>query len=781
MARVDMHCHSMHSDRTARWYLQKINASESYTAPEDLHRRLKRAGMDYVTITDHDTITGALELADRHADAFVSCELTVRFPHDGAATHLCVYDITEEQFRTGRKLSADVRQVAAYFREQGVLVSVPHPLHGDEGRLEPAHLEQLVLLFENFEEVCGLQLPVANRMQADLLGRLTPELLEDLVRKHGIEPAFDRPWHKGRLGGSDAHAALHLGRAWTEVDGATSLSGFLRGVRERRSTAHGVGVDPTLFSHSVLGNVVQHLLRQVGQLEGSWRDRMTALAREVVGGAMTGEGELDRLAEAALSLWHPEAHQGEANADQLRDRTFDLVNRAFNTLVGQGLEQWVALLRRGRLVDAFGQLGLLAPATLLALPYLLGQRHLHSDGDFRRQVGATFGVPEPDADGQQKWAWFTDTITDINGVARTIQTVARLAERNGTPITAITCAAQAPDLGGRLRNFEPVFRFKLPEYELMSVSIPPLLEMLRYCQEQRFTRFVISTPGPVGLCALLIARLLGIRTAAIYHTDLPRYVGALTGVPALERLAWQLVRLLYGNVDQVYALAESSREELRRNGLAEKEIAIFPKGIDVELFNPGRRDPSVWRRWNLNGKTKIIYVGRVSREKGLDLLTAAFERVAAQRKNVELVVVGDGPYLEELRARRGRPDGVVFTGFVEGEELARMYASADIFAFPSTTDTYGSVVLEAQASGLAAVVTDVGGPKNVIVDGETGLVARGDSIDSFADTLLRLVDDDQTRRRMGREGRRHVEDRTWESALQLFWNEESGTQPTGEA
>ncbi|MBI5487808.1 MAG: glycosyltransferase family 1 protein, partial [Deltaproteobacteria bacterium] len=327
-----------------------------------------------------------------------------------------------------------------------------------------------------------------------------------------------------------------------------------------------------------------------------------------------------------------------------------------------------------------------------------------------------------------------------------------------------------PPFHGHLKNFEPIFHAALPEYASMTLSIPPLLEMLRWCEKEQFTRFIISTPGPVGLMALWLAEILDVPTVAIYHTDLPHYARILTDDASMEALAWHLVRFLYGKVDQIYVLTEAYRRMLQDNGLGDKDIRIFPKGTDVTLFHPDRRDTATWKRWNLNGSTKLLYVGRVSREKGLDVLGESYRRLRSERDDVELVVVGDGPYLDELRRKWAELPGVVFTGFVEGEELATLFASADVFAFPSTTDTYGSAVLEAQASGLPAVVTDAGGPKEVIVDGRTGLVARADDVTDFTSALRRLVDDRGLREEMGYQGRLHAEQRTWQKAFQAFWD-----------
>jgi glycosyltransferase involved in cell wall biosynthesis len=797
MAKVDMHCHSAYSDRPAHWIFYKVGAKESYISPDELYRRLKLRGMDFITVTDHDVIGGALELAEKHDDAFVSCEFTVSFAGELAETHICAYDITEEQYRTAMRLRRDVREFAAYLREEGVLAVVPHPFHNNRTQLKVRHLEQLVLLFEHFEEHCGLQLPEVNALQKQFLDRLSAEMIEDLSLKHGIEPKFEEPWKKGRLFGSDDHSGFFLGSAWTEVEGAQTYKDFIAGVREKRTKGQGQSTTALTFAHCALSTVAETLrhkygggeihpgtapaLEEIAESPGL-ADQLTGLSPKADQASDTPRETLlaECLSDTIMRDWTDvDLLFKRIPGRDLQTETFTFVNALFNSLVRRGLTQVVDAIRGRRVTEAFTQLSFLFPSACLAVPYLLGFKHVHVDKRFCRDLSRNFNLSNPDRLRPERWAWFSDTVLDINGVARTIQKVTAFAREGDVPITAITSVPAERQLDGSVRNFPPIYEFRLPEYESMAISVPPILEMLRYCEEQRFSRIVISTPGPVGLVALWIAKILDIPTAGIYHTDLPRYARMLTRDPSTEQAAWGLVRLLYGKTDAVYVLTNAYRELLIDNGLDPQRIRVFPKGTDVDLFHPERRDGRIWQRWNLNGKTKILYVGRVSREKDLDILQEAYQRLRHKHDGVELVIVGDGPYLEELRQKCADDANIAFTGFVEGDDLARLYASADIFAFPSTTDTYGSAVLEAQASGLPAVVTDWGGPKEVIKDGVTGIVARGNDVESFHEALYRLVSDKRLRQRMGVAARRRAETKSWEEALRLFW--ENGGRPTPNA
>jgi glycosyltransferase involved in cell wall biosynthesis len=162
----------------------------------------------------------------------------------------------------------------------------------------------------------------------------------------------------------------------------------------------------------------------------------------------------------------------------------------------------------------------------------------------------------------------------------------------------------------------------------------------------------------------------------------------------------------------------------------------------------------------------MLFVGRVSKEKNLDVIVAVTRRLAEWQLPVRPVFVGDGPYLGELKQLL--PDAI-FTGYLRGEDLARGYASADFFVFPSTTDTFGNVVLEAHASALPVIVSDQGGPRDLIDEGVDGYVTRANDVDEIADRVRRLVENVELRASMGAAARRKVESRDWQEAFQRFW------------
>ena len=289
-------------------------------------------------------------------------------------------------------------------------------------------------------------------------------------------------------------------------------------------------------------------------------------------------------------------------------------------------------------------------------------------------------------------------LEDVNGVATTIRKMAAAGVAAGYDITVVTCRSGASEPGIPLKNFQPVGEFELPEYELQRLSFPPLLLIMDYLIRENYSELIISTPGPVGLSALYAAKTLGLRAVGIYHTDFPQYVRILTDDSFLETLTWNYMHWFYSQLDIIYVNSQDYQRCWIERGIPAEKLKILPRGLDTRLFNPSRRNEQFWRARGLrDGEVGMLFVGRISKEKNLDTLVASTRRLAEWKTPARPLFIGDGPYLPEMK--RLLPDAL-FTGYLRGEELAVAYASADFFVFPSTTDTFGNVVLEAQASGF---------------------------------------------------------------------------------
>ncbi len=366
---------------------------------------------------------------------------------------------------------------------------------------------------------------------------------------------------------------------------------------------------------------------------------------------------------------------------------------------------------------------------------------------------------------------FTDTINDVNGVARFVQTLAGWGCATGKDLCVLSSSSKSRSMDFPVHScieiVPPLARMCLPGYADLDVTLPRYGEFLERARDFKPDVIHVSTPGPVGICGKLIARKLGVPLAGTWHTNFAAYVQQLSGLNSLGEIATDLLGMFYCDFDMILARSPVSLPDIRATGV--RRCQAFAPGVDLRKFNPMWKDRSIWRRWGLDPeRKKVVYVGRVSREKGVLLLASVAEHLRLRQSDADVVIVGSGPLRSQLE--KLIPDAT-FTGFVHGEELSRVYASSDLVLFPSETDTLGQVVLEAQASGVGVVVTDRGGPRFLVNNGVTGRVIGAERAAEWgecAESLLRSSDRLAT---MGQESRRHMQNYDIYSSCEAFWNE----------
>ncbi|MFE7628887.1 glycosyltransferase family 4 protein [Kocuria sp. NPDC057446] len=271
---------------------------------------------------------------------------------------------------------------------------------------------------------------------------------------------------------------------------------------------------------------------------------------------------------------------------------------------------------------------------------------------------------------------------------------------------------------------------------------------------------VVHAVNPVCLAAYgaLSARWRDLPLLASFHTDVPQYLSAL-GLSPLRGAAQRWTRALH-NLAQVNLCTSGPMVE-QATGMGIRNVALWPKAVDTRSFSPAKASPAMRVRLTDNHREDrlVLAVGRLSREKNLEALLEPIRRLPGTR----LAVVGDGPHRAELE-RRFAGTGTVFTGYLRGEQLAAAYASADVFAFPSTTETLGLVALESLASGVPVVGARAGGIPFAIDHGTTGFLVDPGDTDGFTARLRQLLGDDVLRARMGVAARAEAERLGWRAA-----------------
>jgi len=755
--------------------MRKFSVPESYTSPQHLYRVALERGMNFVTITDHNTINGALEIAHLPG-VFISSEITAHFPENSCKVHVVVLHISEAQFRTIHELRKNVYEMVAYLHSEKIVHFLAHPLYAQNDKLNLEIVEKSLLLFTTFEIKNGCRAHRFNDFTKRLVSSLNESVITRLADKHGLQPYGATPWAKGIVGGSDDHGGLFIARAHTTVYDTPTINGFIDGIRNGDSWADGEDGGALTMAHSLYGIAhcfyrerlgdrrrgatpfVSALLDRffnIGADKGSFIEKIRLfILKNLPASRNNTKKSFEEIldSEARLLLNDTGFLAGIKDGDS-NGKIFAVTSRLANRLIFHYTNRLMTLPQAAGFFDYLNTIGTIGLVHALISPYYLAFHHQHKGKELIRDLSNA--LPEMrQQKAPEKIALFTDTLDEINGVAITIKRLISTAKSRGVELTVITAGADVDDAVEGVKKFPSVGDFVLPEYPELKLNFPPILDVMDYIEREGFTRIHISTPGTVGLLGLLIARLMDIPVAGTYHTEIPQYVRSLTNDEFLEKAAWSYMIWFYGQMEEVMVPSAGTREQLVSRGLPPERMKPLPRWVDTDVYSPEMRNPSFWKSRGIGlGRFVLLYVGRVSREKGLAMLVSAFKELVDSGAALELAVIGDGPYREEMEASlTGYP--TIFTGYLAGEQLQRGYASADLFVFPSATDTFGNVVLEAQASGLPVVVSDQGGPRELMIDGETGAVFQAGVKNSLTAAIRALISDPERLSLMGQSARR---------------------------
>jgi glycosyltransferase involved in cell wall biosynthesis len=348
---------------------------------------------------------------------------------------------------------------------------------------------------------------------------------------------------------------------------------------------------------------------------------------------------------------------------------------------------------------------------------------------------------------------------EINGVAMTLGRLVGGLQARGHPVQLIRPrqASEAKPTPTATLDQELRPGIAIPGYAGLKMGLPSKRRLIRLWTKQRPDIVHIATEGPLGWSALSAAGTLGIPVVSGFHTNFHNY-SQHYGIGWLQSPIHAYLRAFHNRTQLTLAPTRGLCDSLTRSGY--RNVEVLARGVDAGLFSPTKRDSELRRAWGV-GPTGlvVIYVGRIAPEKNLGLLTRAFEAIEAVRPDARLILVGDGPALAALRRAQPR---FLFQGARVGEDLARHYASADVFLFPSTTETFGNTLTEAMASGLACVSYDYAAAAEHVRHGDNGCKADLHDEASFINLAQRLADAPETIRRLGMRAR--------ETSLGLSWD-----------
>ncbi len=359
-------------------------------------------------------------------------------------------------------------------------------------------------------------------------------------------------------------------------------------------------------------------------------------------------------------------------------------------------------------------------------------------------------------------ALFTDTFAPtVNGVARTLGRLVRHVMDRGHEVGLVTTRVSPDPFPG------VAFHHQLPG---IPMPMYPELQVARFLDRRgrellaEFSPDLvhIATESTVGWSGRGWARKTGTPLVSSFHTDFPAYLAGY-GFGGLEGFVWRGLRAFHVTSQITFCPSSATRKLLRAHGF-EHDIRIWSRGVDTTQFSPEYRRREVRETMAPGAEFILLYVGRLAPEKRLDVLMEAFDLVREVMGNrVALALVGDGPWMNRLKAQARA--GVHFLGYRTGVPLAEAYAAGDVFAFPSDTETFGNVVTEALASGVPAVAPRKGGVVDSVIPDRTGFLVPPRDPRAFADALIRILYDDNLRRRLAAGARAFAEERSWSTIL----------------
>ncbi|HYE63378.1 MAG TPA: glycosyltransferase family 1 protein [Phycisphaerales bacterium] len=370
---------------------------------------------------------------------------------------------------------------------------------------------------------------------------------------------------------------------------------------------------------------------------------------------------------------------------------------------------------------------------------------------------------------------FTDTLADVNGVSRFIINLAEHARATGHDLHVATSTRFACPKAANIHNLKPLAAVRMPGYPNLDLALPPWRRMLALARELKPDAIHISTPGPVGCVGRLAAKKLRVPLLGVYHTDFPAYIDRLFENELFTSISRQCMRTFYRPFTTLFPRSTDYVGAVRALGIRADILPLRP-GITLDRFHPRFRDPAIWLTHGSRQPPhalRILYVGRLSIEKNMPLLAAIWRDADAllQQQNIpaELVIVGDGPFRAQLEQSLENTR-TLFLGFRYNDALSRLYASSDLFLFPSVTDTLGQVVMEAQASGLPALVTDQGGPKELVVNARTGFVLPAADPAVWVRSINDLCANPTQRRVMSAEAHDHLQQFSMAASFDQWWS-----------
>ena len=365
----------------------------------------------------------------------------------------------------------------------------------------------------------------------------------------------------------------------------------------------------------------------------------------------------------------------------------------------------------------FGSLFLNLPKLLKLRFYLKKERREHPADDVRV-------------------LFYSDNLDETNGIANNLRNVIPYMRAHGMKAFLAGNAFNTRPCGVVENSYclllPRMFSMEQLGYANSELAIPRVGPVLRLLKRYPVDLIEFETPSPGAWLVCFCAKVAGIKVFSHYRTDVPTYTKTLVKAKWMYHFVLWLMKIFYGMTKPVVSPCKDYADILTSQlKIPENKVKILPRGLPLEKFSTDMRGKGTWEKYNgatvpeqtgENRKIRFSFIGRISKEKNLEFLNSVWKKFAAKHDDVELMYVGYGWYLKEIKQFFDGDSSVHFAGEQGGETLAGLYADSDFFLFPSTTDTFGNVVVEAMSTGTPAIVSNYGGPHDIVMDSSAGRI-----------------------------------------------------------
>ena len=356
---------------------------------------------------------------------------------------------------------------------------------------------------------------------------------------------------------------------------------------------------------------------------------------------------------------------------------------------------------------------------------------------------------------------------EINGVAKTLQRISSDLRSLGHSLTIVR-PHQKGQPKESLDNEETIVpSLPIPGYRGLHFGLPCRARLRKTWRQSRPDIVYVATEGPLGLSAISVALKMRIAVTSGFHTNFHKYMRHYR-LPGIAKLTERFLRRTHNQTLRTFAPTEEVIKQLNTMGVL--NTRLLGRGVDTQVFNPEKRDPALRGTWGIysGNQCVAIFVSRIAAEKNIPLVIKAFNHILSQRPDAACIFVGDGPERERLQKKYPK---FKFVGMQTGKMLSKYYASADLFIFPSLTETFGNVVTEAMASGLVPIAFDYAAPKELIQSGHNGYIAEYDKADDFLKQIDRALKQQQDWPTIRKHARATTENLGWANIVSKFAQE----------